>query len=253
MASLRLYAVVLAAPAGGLGFGAEGEPVRAVRSGAITALVGETAAPPGVGEAALRSHDAVVRGLAAEIDPLLPARFGEVAVSEEALQRALEPRAGELAAALARVAGCVQMTLRVFGDPVRGGQPRPSGAKSAEPAPEAEAAPSVSPLPGASSFEAPTGPGTHYLLERRRAADQARSLPEIAALRSALAPLLRAERIERHAAGRLLATAYDLIARTDASRYTALVQEAASRPDPVRLALSGPWPPYAFATAAVTS
>ncbi len=252
MASLRLYAVVLAAPAGDLGLGAEGEPLRAVRSGAITALVGETAGAPSIGEDALRRHDAVVRRLAAEIDPLLPARFGEVAVSEEALQRTLEPRAGELAAALARVAGCVQMTLRVFGNPDRWEPPRPNGATSAEPAPEAEAAPTVPPLPEASSFEALTGPGTHYLRERRRAADQARSLPEIAALRAALAPLLRAERIERHTAGRLLATAYDLVPRADASRYAALVQEAASRPGPVRLALSGPWPPYAFATAAVT-
>jgi hypothetical protein len=251
MAFLRLYAVVLAAPTGTLGAGVEDEPIRAVASGAVTALVGKTEAKPVIGEEALRRHDAVVRRLAAEIDPLLPARFAEVATAEDTLRRTLEARAADLAAALARVAGCVQMTLRVFANPGREAE-QPSGGPPAEVPEQTAAVPPTPSLPGAFPAEALAGPGTHYLLERRRTAQQARSLPEIAALRSALAPLLRAERIERHTAGRLLATAYDLVARGDARRYAALVEEAASRPGPVRLALSGPWPPYAFAAAAVT-
>jgi hypothetical protein len=226
MSPLRLYAVVAEAPPFPLGPGAENEPLRAVLCGAVVALVGESQGQPPLDSAALRRHDAAVRRLADAVDPLLPARFGEVAADEAALCRALEPRAGELAAALAQVAGCVQMTLRVFGE-----------ASSGPSVPEAV-------------VELLAGPGTRYLLDRQQAAARARSLPEIAELRSSLAPLLRAERIERHAAGRLLATAYDLVARGDAPRYAALVQEAAGRPGAPRLALSGPWPPYAFAVTA---
>ncbi len=206
-----------------------------------------SAGPPAVGADALRRHDAAVRRLAGAIDPLLPARFGEVAADEAALRRALEPRAAELLAALAQVAGCVQMTLRVFGSADRERDREPGGTTPVELS-DAAAADPVVVAPGA-VLDPVAGPGTRYLLERRRSAERARSLPEIADLRSALAPLLRAERIERHDAGRLLATAYDLVARADAPRYTALVQQAAARPGTPRLALSGPWPPYAFAVA----
>ena len=224
MNALRLYAVVQAGAAAPAHRGASGEALRLVACGEIAAIVGE-AADVSVSAEALQRHDETVRRLAVELDPLLPARFGETAPDEAALVRALAPRAAELAEALARVAGCVQMTLRVFGE-------------SAEPPAPALAEILDEPL---------AGPGTRYLLQRRLEAERARSLPEIAELRAALAPLLRAERVERHAAGRLLATAYDLVARGDAPRYAELVRSAAARADGPRVALSGPWPPYAFA------
>jgi hypothetical protein len=246
MSPVRLYAVVFEAPASSLGIGAEGEPLRAVSCGAVVALAGELARPPAVTADALKRYDETVRRLADLVDPLLPARFGEVVADEAALCRALEPRGAELAAALARVAGCVQMTLRVFGDTNSGGEREPRGTAVAELPDAGGADASVPALPGA-VVEALAGPGTRYLLERLQAVERERSLPEIAGLRAALAPLVRAERVERHAAGRLLATAYDLVARGDVERYTALVREAAGRPGAPRLTLSGPWPPYAFA------
>ncbi len=224
MSALRVYAVVRAGAGEPVEKGASGETLRLVACGEIAAVVGE-AADVSLSAEALRRHDETVRRLALELDPLLPARFGETAPDEAALVRALAPRAAELAEALARVAGCVQMTLRVFGE------------STEAPAP---ALPEILDAPLA-------GPGTRYLLQRRLEAERARSLPEIAELRAALAPLLRAERVERHAAGRLLATAYDLVARGDAPRYAELVRSAAARADGPRVALSGPWPPYAFA------
>lgn len=229
MSALRLYAVVQAGAGEPVEQGASGEMLRLVACGEIAAIVGEADASA-VSAKALRLHDEAARRLAAEFDPLLPARFGETAPDEAALVRALAPREAELAEALARVAGCVQMTLRVFGGPGDEAAPSSEGAEAAAPF-----------LPEAA------GPGTRYLLQRRVEAERARSLPEIAELRAALAPLLRAERVERHAAGRLLATAYDLVARGDAPRYAELVRSAAARADGPRVALSGPWPPYAFA------
>src|SRR5262245_47182543 len=106
------------------------------------------------------------------------------------------------------------MTLRVFGD--------------AE-TPEME-------------IDASGGPGTRYLEARRRW----RSLPEIDPLREALRPLLRAERIERHAAGRLLGTAYHLVPRAQTGAYLAALEEARERIAAHHVSASGPWPPYAF-------
>jgi hypothetical protein len=60
--------------------------------------------------------------------------------------------------------------------------------------------------------------------------------------------LLRGERIERPAtAGRLRATAYDLIDGAAVADYSRIVSDAASHLAGVRVTASGPWPPYAFA------
>lgn len=80
------------------------------------------------------------------------------------------------------------------------------------------------------------GPGTRYLEARRRAY----SLPEIGPLLERLRPLVRAERIERKDQGRLLGTVYHLVRREDLQAY-----KEASKDD--RVAVSGPFPPYAFA------
>ena len=163
-----------------------------------------------------------MRRLAERFGAILPARFGEVFADEAALAGRLDPREREIAAALALVRGCVQMTLRVFGEP--------------EPAPEP---PEIAPA---------GGPGTRHLAARRRQREWARSLPEIEPLRAALQPLLRAERIERHAAaGPLVGTAYHLIPRAQAGAYLEALEAARGRIGGRRVAATGPWPPYAFA------
>lgn len=217
---LYLYALVDEEPAGPLGEGIAGEPLRLLACGGLAAVTGEIPERPRPSRETLQAQDAVVRRLAERFGALLPARFGEAFAAESALAGRLAPRARELAEALNLVRGCVQMNLRVFGDP--------------EPAPETDA-------------ELAGGPGTRFLAGRRRQLERARSLPEIAPLCEALSPLLRAERLERHAAGRLLGTAYHLVPRSRTADYLAVLEAAGERIGGRRVAASGPWPPYAFA------
>lgn len=225
--SLYLYGIAGTGQQEALGSGLAGEPLRRIEHGAVCAVAGEMDAPPRPVRPALTAHDAVVRRLADGLPALLPARFGQSLPDEQAVSEWLAAHGSELAEALTLVAGCVQMTLRVYGDPVA----------------SLPAEPPEPPNPET------TGPGTRYLAQRRRDAERERSLPEIAPLREALRPLLKAERIERPAApGRLHATAYDLIARAAAGDYTRLVAEATpALPPGWHVTASGPWPPYAFA------
>lgn len=206
------------------------EPLFLVGTGPVRAVAGRAEAPPAIDPAGLAAHDATVRRLAALVPALLPARFGQWLPDERALTDWLAAHGRELAAALAQVAGCEQMTLRVYGKPGRPGEPE-------------ESPPRPVPVPPDTG-----GPGTRYLEQRRREVERERSLPEIALLREALRPLLRAERIERPASpGQLCATAYDLIARGTAGDYSRIVAETAPHLGAWRVTASGPWPPYAFA------
>ncbi len=217
---LYLYALVDGEPSGPLGEGIAGEPLRLLPRGGVSAVAGDLPARPRPDREILEGQGAVVSRLAERFGAILPARFGEAFADEAALAGRLDPREREIAAALALVRGCVQMTLRVFGDP--------------EPDPEPE------PVSG--------GPGTRHLAARRRQREWAHSLPEIDPLRAALNPLLRAERIERHGApGPLVGTAYHLIPRAQAGAYLEALEAARGRIGGRRIAATGPWPPYAFA------
>jgi hypothetical protein len=221
---LYLYALVDEEPSGPLGEGIAGEPLRLLPRGGVSAVIGDLPERPKPDRETLERQDAVVRRLAERFGAILPARFGEIFADETALASQLEPRMREIAAALVLVRGCVQMTLRVFGEP--------------EPAPE--------------PASDPGGPGTRHLAARRRQREWARSLPEIEPLREALHPLLRAERIERHsgitgATGPLVGTAYHLIQREQAGAYLAALEAGRARIGGRRVAATGPWPPYAFA------
>jgi gas vesicle protein GvpL/GvpF len=174
---------------------------------------------------ALARHDEVVRALAAQVEALLPARFGWLAPDPRQLAAQLEPHADRLLAALELTAGREQMTLRVYGQ---------------EPAPE-------SPGPAADAG----GSGTRYLLAKQEAARRREQVPEIDALRAALAGAVHAERVQRHEGTPLLASVYHLIQRGGAEAYRAIVQEAAPRLEPVQVTVSGPWAPYAFAPEAL--
>lgn len=213
-----------------LGQGLADETLRLVGAGPVWAITGELPEPPRHDPASLRAHDAVVRRLAASVPALLPARFGQSLPDEPSLTGWLAAHARELGEALERVAGCVQMTLRVFAGPD---------------APEGE-------LPPEEPAPAAGGPGARYLDRRRRDLEREQALPGIAPLRDALRPLLRGERIERATApGRLRATVYDLIRGDAAGDYSRIVQETVPGLPGWRVAASGPWPPYAFAPRAV--
>ena len=218
--SVYLYAIMGGRPTSECGNGVCAEPLRLVVVGDLVALVGDVPATPEITAMTLRTQDAVLRRLAAEVDALLPARFGTLLHDDAALAEALARRRAPLAEALGRVAGCEQMTVRVWGD-------------ASERAPGA---------PG----EAGGGPGTRYLTDRRRAHAAAHSVPELEPLRQRLGDLVRAERVERHDRPPLLATVQHLVPRGAGGRYVAVVDDCRGGLRPCRVSVTGPWLPYAF-------
>ena len=204
-----------------LGHGAAGEPLRVVECGEILAVVGDVADVPAADAEALRRHDAVVRRLHGLVEALLPVRFGAAVPDADALAEDIATRADALLAALDLVAGCHQVTVRVFG----------TAASSETEITESTAA----------------GRGTRYLTARLRAETRARAVPEIAPLRESLGALVRAERTGRHDAPPLVASVYHLVRNDDTASYEAAFEAGQARLTGVRVTRSGPWAPYAFA------
>jgi hypothetical protein len=219
VSGVYLYALLGTTPATSPGVGVSDEPLRIVDLGGLFALVGDVPAAPPPSPATLTAQDAVLRRLAIGVDAILPARFGTLLTDDVTLVASLTPRRTELTRALGQVAGCEQMTLRVWGERA---------------APQAEA--------GATG----PGPGARYLEARRRA----RQVPEVETLRDRLGALVRAERAERHDRPPLLATVQHLVARGESAQYLAEVEAAGPRLAPWRVTVTGPWLPYAFGEAA---
>jgi hypothetical protein len=205
-----------------LGAGAMRERLRAVAIGSLLVVVGDMSEAPDPTETTLRAHDRVVRAIVRTCDAAVPFRFGSWFSDDAALARDVAPLAAELGAALALVRGCDQMTARLF---------------------DSRRAPAPPDVPAAGSDG---GQGARYLARRARVV---REPAELATLREAVAPFVHAERIECHGARPLVATAYHLVERSRARAYAAAVRRVARTLGPVRVALSGPWPAYAFARA----
>jgi hypothetical protein len=222
--SVYLYAVIGAAPVSDCGVGVCAERLRLVTLGDLVAVVGDVSMTPEPTAMTLRVQDGVLRRLAAMVDAVLPARFGTLVTDDAALTDELSRRRPQLAHALGRVAGCEQMTLRVWGD---------------EPA-------AVPAGDGGSAG----GPGRRYLETRRRVHELAHRVPELEALRGALGDLVRDERAERHDRPPLLATVQHLVPRGAGARYIAVVDGARASLRPWRVSVTGPWLPYAFAEGA---
>jgi len=188
------------------------EPLRFVRCGPVTAVVGECAARPPIDERHLRAHAAAVRRLGRVLDPLLPARYGGVVRDRCALVDALAPRGRALRRALREVRGREQMTLRFPG---------------AAPPPRAPAGGARGP-----------GAGTRHLEALR--AHRAAVPPELEALRPSLARLVRGERIEP-------ASVHHLIERGAGKAYAAAVARALGPRRAGHVLVFGPSPCWAFA------
>jgi Gas vesicle synthesis protein GvpL/GvpF len=222
MSRVYLYALLSATPSCECGRGVCAEPLRIVETGGLVALVGDVAEQPAASAVMLRAQDAVLRRLVGVLDAVLPVRFGTLLADDAALVEALAQRRPQLADALGRVAGCEQMTLRVWGEATE---------------------PTADPSGGAVG----DGPGARYLAGRRQARERARRVPELEVLRQRLGDLVREERAERHDRPPLLATVQHLIARGTSGRYLEAVDGTRDSLRPCRVSVTGPWLPYAFA------
>jgi hypothetical protein len=114
MSGVCLYALLSAPPSCETGRGICAEPLRIVRSGDLVALVGDVTEMPAPSAVILRAQDAVLRRLAVVLDAVMPVRFGTVLPDEAALTDVLSQRRPRLTQALGRIAGCEQMTLRLW-------------------------------------------------------------------------------------------------------------------------------------------
>ncbi len=228
MSVLYLYALVGHPPRADAGRGLRRERLQVLPGRAFHVVVGRMDTAPAAATATLRRHDAVVRRIAATVDAILPVRFGSVLPDEDAVARLLGPRAIELAGRLAHVRGHEQMTLRLYG-PRRGSREKPRVSVPETDAPEG----------------ARVGPGARYL-EARKRLHRAALAPELDAVRPLLDGLVADERVQRHATPPLLVSVYHLVPRDRRARYRTRVARAATRLAPLRLTVSGPWPPYAF-------
>jgi hypothetical protein len=91
------------------------------------------------------------------------------------------------------------------------------------------------------------GPGARYLLERRRIHERDPGRAALEAVSAASASFVRAERIETHGSPPLLASLHHLIERGQGDAYAEALQAGAAALVDATVAVSGPWPPYAFA------
>jgi gas vesicle protein GvpL/GvpF len=89
------------------------------------------------------------------------------------------------------------------------------------------------------------GPGARYLAERHRLHGAA-TAPELDPIRPLFDGLVADERVQRHLTPPLLASVYHLVPRNRGRRYRARVARGARQLSPLRVTVSGPWPPYAF-------
>ncbi|MEX2271730.1 MAG: GvpL/GvpF family gas vesicle protein [Vicinamibacterales bacterium] len=176
----------------------------------LAAIVRRTPVPPNVTERALKAHAAALARLEKQGLSLLPVRFGTVAKDERELRRLLSPLVPELQQALALTRNRRQMTVRVRGE--RAQPPRTSGRA--------------------------------FIAARAREA----RVHEADPVRKAVAPFVIAEQTGA-ARPPFVGAIHHLIAAADVARYASAVA-ALQRESPGRFLLSGPMPPFAFATAA---
>lgn len=225
---LYLYCVVGAdAPAPAVPGIADAE-VRAVRSAGVAVWVSELAAAPAPDVDALRRHNAVAASALRAGHTPVPIRFGQYLADEAALLAHLDDH--DYRGALRRVIDAVEFGVRVV-DPGDGDAPDPA------------AAPNAPDVPG-------SGPGAAWMRElaRRVHASEAsheRALDVAREIDRALADWV----IERsigpadHPPGAAVA---HLVQLGSAEEYASRAGELAESFAPLRVVVTGPWPPYSF-------
>ncbi|HET6974644.1 MAG TPA: GvpL/GvpF family gas vesicle protein [Pyrinomonadaceae bacterium] len=170
------------------------------------------------------AHHEVVRSITEQTTPL-PARFGTV-VKIEQLRNYVSTHHEAIKAKLAHVRGGVEMNVRMIGTITANTSQEP---------------------------ENPGGPGTAFLLEKRREilrneAGAAQKGHLSAWLRDKLGDLIKDEKISVIPSKTvILARADHLINRVNVQEYRTKMSKAVAERPEIRFMVSGPWPPYSFA------
>jgi hypothetical protein len=194
-------------------------PLHAVPADGLAAVCAP-AEREGAAVDALWRREEMIEALMADRD-LLPVRYGTRVEDDAAAARAVNERRDDLAAALERVRGAVELSLRVIAadDPGDARRRDRSGG--------------------------PPRSGADYI--RAKARLVARHDASVRTLHEPLSTLARASVTSPpRPPAELLRAAY-LVDRSGVSSFTALVARAQRRSPGLRLLLTGPWPPYSFA------
>lgn len=206
-----------------VGSGMGGERLRAVTAGGIVALVGELRRAPKPTMTNLRRYAIVIEKAAAQTPAILPVRFGTGMADLDEVTFVLQSRQDALRRRLRAVRGRSQMTIRVV-----------LGKSGSDPG--------DNPSPGSDPGDQSTQ-GTQYLQRRAITAARAREIPGFAPIRAAVKRWVKDERVEKRAG---VATVNHLIPRSSVGTYRSAVERAAERAG-LRVVVTGPFPPYAFA------
>lgn len=213
-----LYAISPPLDAPVAGEGLQGQTLRRVTSGGLTAVVSDHERDlPAASEAQLWEHERVVEALMAE-RTVLPMRFGSVLPDDVAVRALLRRRRDELEGALGRVAGAIELGVRVAWND--------AGAASDPPAHT-------------------TGSGTAYLMGRVDCRRRARDLAD--RVDRSLADLARARRTRLLARPDLPFSGAYLVDRERQDAFRERVSALGAEIAEAEIVCTGPWPPYGFA------
>lgn len=214
-----LYGLILSAnasrvPAGIRGIAGADVRVVASEGSALTGIASDLARALNRGDLVdVRAHDDVLRAIVDAGVTVVASRFGQTFDDDDAARTAVADAADRIVGALETFDGAVEMRVLVAAEP-----------------------PAVPPA-RKSPDDASRTPGRAYLEQLR-----ARLEPSALPLRSALGPVVRAERIEHLAGGRGVAFAH-LVARGDVGAYREAVAGLPALSDAT---VVGPLPLYSF-------
>jgi hypothetical protein len=242
--------------------GVGGAPARAIEAANFVAVVSDYAGERiEISRADLLAHNRI-NGLVLALTSPLPFRFGTLVTPAQLDQYAARDAAA-LRARLARVRGCVEMSVKLI-------RPLNSEDQAPNAAPSVASADTGTPASSAESVNAPSGPqssgaavsaslsssragrGTAYLAAKRRALlgdERLRSEAEALAarLRDFLSEVVRESSERLSPAEALVLRAAYLVERVRVAEYQSRLREFGAAQSDLRLLASGPWPPYSFA------
>jgi hypothetical protein len=235
--------------------GVDGAAVRLLSLGHLSALVSETEDEPlAVTDENVLAHNRVNLAALAVSTPL-PFRFGTRAERERLVEYAAANEAA-LVASLARVRGCVEMSVKIRWDKEKaedswrkadGERPMAEGSSQALSVSEAGGRGPD----GADVGTARTGRGTAFLLAKRRAVlgedAQRRRAEEVAEwLAAGVSGLVRDGTARVNPSEAIVVRASHLVERVRVGEYRERVRELRGARAGLHFLTSGPWPPYSF-------
>ena len=224
-----VYALVSPAPARLKLAGIGGERLRVITIDRLSAIVGELKRVPGPTIRNLRRYAAVIEAIASKVPAILPARFATAVADRDELAFILRSRGTALRQRLRAVHGRAQMTIRLVSESESSDGLFPS---------QSRAAGRARVRVGHKATQ-----GTQYLQQRIAIAARARAVAGFDPIRNAVGRFVKDERVEKRGD---VVTINHLVPRIAASRYLTAVERAAEE-GAIRLSVSGPWAPYAFA------